>query len=109
MDTTTEMITAAMGKGQDDNNEMLIKCEPLVYTRVQRSVHNKIKTKGSDSTTAITSSSMDSTPAETIYWCNLLSLTHTHSRTSTHTHTHTHHSKSNDVIHPPSPKKLKKR
>ena len=48
------------------NNEILIKRKPLVYTRARRAVQKR-KKKGWDSTTAITSSSMDSTPADTTY------------------------------------------
>ena len=52
-------------------------------------LYTKKEGKGYDSTTAIKSSSMDSTPADTTY------ITHTH----TQTQTHTTHSKSNDRIH----------
>ena len=47
-----------------NNNEILIKREPLVYTRAWRAVQKKKKKEeetGWDSTTAITNSSMDST------------------------------------------------
>ena len=54
---------------------MLIEREPLVYTRARRAVQKKKrKKKGWDSTTAITSSSMDSTPADTTYISLTLSL-----------------------------------
>ena len=76
----------------NDNNEILIKCEPLVYTwrAVQRKEKGgkKEQEKGQDSTTATTSSSMDSTPADMTYI-----------PPPTHTHTHSPHSKSNDVIY----------
>ena len=76
---------ACKGKSNNDNNEIFIKREPLVYTRAQRAVQKKKEEEnGEDSTTAITRSSMNSTPADTNYISLSLSLSHTH----THTHTH---------------------
>ena len=66
----------------NNNNEILIKREPLVYTRARRAVQKN----GWDSTTAITSSSMDSIPADTTY----ITHRHTDTQTDTHTHKHTH-------------------
>ena len=56
-------------KNNTNNNEILIKREPLVCTRAQhteKKKKGKKEIKGQDSTTG-TSSSMDSTPADTTY------------------------------------------
>ena len=80
---TTRFLHALQqpANGISDNNnynETLIKCEPLVYTRALRAVQRKKEEeKGKDSTTAIISSFMDSTPADTAY------ITHTHTQTHT--------------------------
>ena len=86
----------------NDNNGILTKHEPLVYTRARRAVQRKKKKKrkkGQDSTTATTSSPMDSTPADTTHIHHSLSpfppppppsLSHIHTHRHTHTHTHPH-------------------
>ena len=69
-------------------NEILIKSEHLEFGALDKKRKRKEK-KSWDSTTAITSSFIDSTPSDTTYISLSLSLSLSLSHTHTHTHTHT--------------------
>ena len=81
----------------NNNNEILIKCEPLGYTRARHTVQKKKEKKKRLGQYNTNNKLIHGQPAETTYISHSLrpspplslSLTHTHTNTLTHTHTHT--------------------
>ena len=87
----------------DNNNEILIKHKPLVYTRAWHAVQEKKKRLGQYNShnklihgqytsryNLHLSLSLSLPPSLSLS----LSLSHTHTHTHTHTHRHTHHTAS---------------